>query len=46
MDFSSGFELEIDSGLIDGAKNPEFLQNVDSFLSWLKSDERITKVFL
>ena len=43
MDFSSGFELEIDSGLKDGAKNPEFLQQVDSFLLWLKSDERITK---
>ena len=43
MDFSSGFELEIDSGVTDGAKNPEFLQNVESFLLWLKSDERITK---
>jgi len=43
MGFSSGFELEIDSGLKDGAKNPQFLQKVDSFLLWLKSDERITK---
>ncbi|MAW07274.1 MAG: hypothetical protein CME61_03215, partial [Halobacteriovoraceae bacterium] len=43
LDFSSGFELELDSLKAEGAKDPKFLQKVESFLSWIKNDSRITK---
>jgi predicted RND superfamily exporter protein len=39
-----GPEIVIDSGEIDGVKNPDFLQEVDSFKQWLEEREYVNSV--
>ena len=42
--YTSLIELSINSGVEDGAKEPEFLHKVDNFIKELESKDEITKV--
>jgi predicted RND superfamily exporter protein len=44
FNYASFIEMQIDSGKMDGAKDPEFLQTVESFIKMLESYPEITKV--
>lgn len=44
--FSGGVgpELVIDSGKVDGIKNPEFLRKVDELIAWMLENDYVTKI--
>lgn len=43
MDGLRGLELMIDSGRVDGIKDPVFLNKLEKYQDWLLSDQRVTR---
>lgn len=42
--FSSSIEISVDSGMAEGAKNPEFLKKVETYINWIENDPAFAKV--